>query len=193
MDCPRGSSHTDVMHNALESSGSAERDEPGSPAKGDVPPEQAQHPAELTNNIQIDAGSLSDADADDLCAAVSTALPHLNRDTSRIGIQVVDDAAMIALHSTWHDLDTTTDVLTFENDGDGPIDVDIAVCVDEARRQAMLRGHAWQDELLLYVLHGLLHCCGHDDHTEETQGRMFAAQDALLLAIGRKMISEDAS
>ena len=181
------------MHNALEQSGSAERDEPGSSAEGELPPEPEGHPAPLTDNVQIDAGALSDADANALCAAIEAALPHLGRTVSRIGIQVVDDDAMIALHTQWHDLDTTTDVLTFESDSEGPIDVDIAVCLDEAQRQADTRGNTMQDELLLYVLHGLLHCCGHDDHSDEDQQRMFKAQDDLLHAIGHTSISEDAS
>ena len=180
------------MHNALEQSGSAERDEPGSSTEGELPPEPEGHPAPLTDNVQIDAGALSDADADAMCAAIEVAVPHLNRTVSRIGVQVVDDAAMITLHKQWHDLDTTTDVLTFESDPDGPIDVDIAVCLDEAQRQADSRGHTMQDELLLYVLHGLLHCCGHDDHSDEGQHRMFAAQDTLLRAMGRSAISQDA-
>ncbi len=183
------------MHSTLDQSGAAERDEPGSSAEGDLPPEPSggrDHPA-LTHAIEIDAGPAPQADALSLCELVDVACSHLGRTVSRIGIQIVDDATMIHLHRTWHDLETTTDVLTFETDVEGPLDVDIAVCLDEAKRQATARGHCWQDELLLYVLHGLLHCCGHDDHTPADQARMYAAQDALLTAIGRDAISGDAS
>jgi probable rRNA maturation factor len=180
------------MHDALEHTGATEHDEPGSSAEGEGPPEQDIHPAQPTNTIQIDAGDLSKAQADALSAAIDSAVPHLDRDVSRIGLLVVDDAAMIELHQTWHAQNTTTDVLTFESDTHGPLDVDIAVCIDEARRQSELRGHGVQDELLLYVLHGLLHCCGHDDHTDDDRRRMFGAQDDLLIAIGRAPISENA-
>lgn len=162
-----------------------------SSAEGDLPPERADHPAELHHDIQIDPGGLAAADSDALCAAVDAALPLLDRPCARVGLQVVDDAGMIDLHRRWHDTDTTTDVLTFESGPDGPIDVDIAVCLDEARRQAADRGHDWRDELLLYALHGLLHCCGHDDHKPESRRRMFVAQDELLRAMGKAPISED--
>ncbi|MCH2135279.1 MAG: rRNA maturation RNase YbeY [Phycisphaerales bacterium] len=164
----------------------------GSSAEGDLPPERADHPADLHHDIQIDPGPLQGDQVSALCAAVDAALPNLDRPVARVGLQVVCDREMIELHRRWHDLDTTTDVLTFEANTEGPIDVDIAVCFDEARRQAQGRGHDWQDELLLYVLHGLLHCCGHDDHTPESQSRMFDAQDALLISLGRDPISKDA-
>ena len=184
------------MHNTIDQSGTGERDEPGSSAEGDVPPEPSgeTHPApHLQHAIDIDAGPLTLDQAQALCDLIDTACGHLGRSVERVCVQVVDDAAMIELHRQWHDLDTTTDVLTFESTTKGPIDVDIAVCVDEARRQADGRGHDWQDELLLYVLHGLLHCCGHDDHDPADQARMYAAQDQLLQAIGRGAISGDLS
>lgn len=186
------------MHNAQDqgaspaaTDGPPDGDDPGSSAKGDVPPSSAHHPDAPIDTIEIDAGTLGDADADTLCTAIRDAVPNLSRSVDRIGVQVVDDEAMIALHTRWHNFDTTTDVLTFESDATGPIDVDIAVCIDEANRQAATRGHTAIDELIMYVLHGLLHCCGHDDHTLEAQARMFAAQDDLLRAIGRPPISED--
>ena len=43
------------------------------------------------------------------------------------------------------------------------------------------------------LLHGLLHCCGHDDHDPADQARMYAAQDQLLQTIGRGAISGDLS
>lgn len=170
-----------------------DRDDPGSSAKGDVPPSSACHPDADNNLIELETTLLCATDTATLRAAITAAIPNVHRPVSRIGVQVVDDASMTALHTQWHNLDTTTDVLTFEEDTTGPIDVDIAVCADEARRQAASRGHAVIDELVLYVLHGLLHCCGHDDKTPQAQARMFAAQDELLRAIGRAPISEDVS
>ena len=198
LDCPAGTGHTDEMHErntqgAASTAGAPDRDDPGSSAEGDVPPSSAHHPDSDIASIEIDPGLLSDAHAATLRDAVTSAVGNLARPVERIGIQVVDDEAMIALHSKWHNLDSTTDVLTFESDTHGPIDVDIAVCLDEASRQAGTRGHAAVDELVLYVLHGLLHCCGHDDQTPETRTRMFAAQDDLLRTIGRRPISKDVS
>jgi ssRNA-specific RNase YbeY (16S rRNA maturation enzyme) len=41
-----------------------------------------------------------------------------------------------------------------------------------------------EKEALLYALHGLLHCLGHDDHDEAAYQAMHALEDALLDAIG---------
>ncbi len=173
--------------------GPPDHDDPGLSAEGGVPPSTACHPDTDIDLIELETALLCAADATTLRAAITAAIPNVRRPVARISVQVVDDASMIALHTQWHNIDTTTDVLTFEGDTTGPIDVDIAVCVDEAQRQAATRGHAVIDELVLYVLHGLLHCSGHDDKTPEGQTRMFAAQDELLRSIGRAPISEHLS
>ncbi|MEI7656722.1 MAG: rRNA maturation RNase YbeY [Phycisphaerae bacterium] len=64
------------------------------------------------------------------------------------------------------------------------LDTDILVCLDEARRQSTPRGYPCERELLLYTLHGVLHCIGFDDHEEADFEAMHAAEDAALAAIG---------
>lgn len=64
------------------------------------------------------------------------------------------------------------------------LDTDILVCLDEARRQSAARGYPCERELLLYTLHGVLHCVGFDDHEEADFEAMHAAEDAVLAAIG---------
>jgi len=39
-------------------------------------------------------------------------------------------------------------------------------------------------ELLLYVVHGVLHCLGMDDHDEAAAAAMHRVEDAVLTAIG---------
>ncbi|MCA9295207.1 MAG: rRNA maturation RNase YbeY, partial [Phycisphaerales bacterium] len=82
-------------------------------------------------------------------------------------------------------LDSTTDVLTFPmSDAGDAVDVDIAICVDEAQRQAGERGHAVEHEILLYAVHGLLHVTGHDDHDDAAYDAMHAEEDRILETIG---------
>jgi len=92
----------------------------------------------------------------------------------------VDDARMGELHGRHMSDPTTTDVLTFV---DGT-EVDVAVCVDEARRRSEELGHELRRELLLYALHGMLHAAGFDDRTPADFARMHAEEDRLLAAIG---------
>ncbi len=164
--------------------GCDDQDEPGSSAEGDVPPERTPRPAPETTGLTICPALLGQRRAAALARHVEQILPLLPRPAARIDVRVVDDASMIELHTQWHGLDATTDVITFESSGDGPIDVDIAICVDQADRAAASHGHAADDELLLYIVHALLHCCGFDDHDEKAAATMHAEEDRLLAAIG---------
>ncbi|TVQ32088.1 MAG: rRNA maturation RNase YbeY [Phycisphaeraceae bacterium] len=104
----------------------------------------------------------------------------------QVRIAVVDDERMAEMHERHSGVPGTTDVLTFDmrDDREGPLDVDIVVCIDEARRQAAERGHGIERELLLYMLHGVLHCLGHDDRDEHVSAVMHQREDEILAAIG---------
>lgn len=107
-----------------------------------------------------------------------------------VRVRIVDDAEMSAQHEEFTGISGTTDVLTFDMSGEPDsrgvllLDVDITVCLDEAARQGAKRGHAPEGELLLYALHGVLHCLGHDDHDDDAYRAMHAAEDEILAAIG---------
>ena len=106
--------------------------------------------------------------------------------SGEVRVRVVADAEMSDLHARHSGVPGTTDVLTFDlrDLAMGPMDVDLVVCLDEAVRQSSARGHEPAKELLLYSVHGLLHCLGHDDHADEAAARMHRAEDAVLSAIG---------
>ncbi|MCE7973319.1 MAG: rRNA maturation RNase YbeY [Leptolyngbya sp. PLA1] len=118
-----------------------------------------------------------------------------------IRVCVLDDAAMGDLHRRSLGIPETTDVLTFDllepsekrprdptclQFGSEPlgIDTDIYVCLDEAARHSDLGGYPVERELLLYVLHGVLHCLGYDDHSDEGWEAMHRKEDEILTAIG---------
>lgn len=103
---------------------------------------------------------------------------------SDVRIRVVDDAEMAGLHGRFSHDPTTTDVLTFSLGEGACLDVDLYVCLDEAGRAAGARGHPVERELLLYIVHGVLHCLGHDDHDEAAAAAMHAREDEVLTAIG---------
>lgn len=109
--------------------------------------------------------------------------------TGLVSVKIVGDGEMAEAHERWLETPGTTDVITFDLGSDpaatpAHIEADLLVCVDEAARQAKARGHTVRQELLLYVLHGLLHCLGHDDHDDAAFARMHAEEDRVLVAIG---------
>lgn len=152
----------------------------------DIPPEPGAVSVELT----IDPAVERAVDSAWLVRHVQRAVEYLPKASvdaavAHVVVIVVDDERMRAMHRTYCDLDSTTDVLTFPVSEPGePIEVEIAVCAEEAVRRIAVMGHCVEHELLLYILHGLLHCCGFDDHDEAAFARMHAAEDAILESIG---------
>ncbi len=85
-------------------------------------------------------------------------------------MRFVSDREMRRLNRTFRHQDRPTDVLSFPGD-ESPIAPahlgDIAVSVPTARRQASKLGHSVDRELRILLLHGILHCLGHDHETDD--------------------------
>lgn len=102
-----------------------------------------------------------------------------------VRVRLLGDDAMARAHEQYKGEPGPTDVLTFDLDPDsGVLDVDMLVCVDEAKRRAVQIGHEDRREILLYIVHGILHCLGHDDHDGRDAERMHREEDRILSAIG---------
>ena len=104
---------------------------------------------------------------------------------ARASVRIVKDPEMSALHERHSKVSGTTDVLTFVWVAPpAPIEVDIAICIDEAARRASEFGHDCARELLLYALHGLLHAAGFRDDDEASHAQIHAEEDRILKAAG---------
>jgi len=112
-------------------------------------------------------------------------LHFLHRQNSEVSVRVVCDEEMSILHIKHSGVEGTTDVLTFDHGSDEQsVRADLAVCFDVAMRESKNRNHSVQNELLLYIVHGILHCIGFDDHNEEDHKLMHQEEDRILKAIG---------
>jgi probable rRNA maturation factor len=108
----------------------------------------------------------------------------------RLSVAVVTDCAMRALNRDFHACDEPTDVLAFALGG-GPgaaaedaFDAEVVVSLDTARLESAERRVPLASELLLYVVHGVLHLGGEDDHTAPAYRRMHARALSILAALG---------
>jgi probable rRNA maturation factor len=97
-----------------------------------------------------------------------------------ICVAVVSDAIMARLHVEFMGLAGPTDVLTFEHG-------EIVVSAETAAMHAARRAHPIERELLLYIIHGLLHLNGYDDRTPSAAARMRRTQSGVLRAILRQL------
>lgn len=100
----------------------------------------------------------------------------------QINFVVVGDREMARLHREYMDTGGTTDVLTFDlSDGPArPVEGDVYICIDQARRQAREYGVPLYLEAARLAVHGVLHLAGYDDADEAQRARMRRMEDQAL-------------
>ncbi len=103
-----------------------------------------------------------------------------------LGVYVVDAGQMTELNETFLRHRGSTDVITFdytEGAGGEELAGEIFVCLPEAEKQARRFRVHWQAELVRYVVHGVLHLCGHDDRRRAERARMKREENRLLKSL----------
>ena len=90
-----------------------------------------------------------------------------------ISVLIVSDRKIASLHRQFMNESGPTDVITFQHG-------EIFVGVESARRNARRFGNAFERELRLYVVHGLLHLHGFDDRNAGSARRMRVVQRKIL-------------
>lgn len=128
-----------------------------------------------------------------ICNALAAAAMHAAKaERFRIGslsIAIVGQRRMAKLHRDFLGVPGPTDVITFDlgtNRRKQTIEAEIVVCssvaarVSKSRSAGMQMNRALERELVLYVIHGVLHLAGFDDHTEADFRKMHSREDELL-------------
>lgn len=148
-------------------------------------PPDPQCPSATAIKVEIvdSTAELSETDLGWLLRHVEAASVELGL-RGELRVRIAGDREVSAAHEEFLEVPGTTDVLTFDMSDEDGLDCDILVCLDEAQRRAAELGHAPVRELLLYCVHGLLHCMGYDDHEPAEYERMHAREDEVLTAIG---------
>ncbi|MEQ8849385.1 rRNA maturation RNase YbeY [Botrimarina sp.] len=102
-----------------------------------------------------------------------------------ISVAVVDDPTMHELNRRHLAHDYPTDVLSFPlTDSPPRLEGEVVVSADTAAANAAEYGWPAGDELLLYVVHGVLHLVGHRDKADEETAAMRAAEAHYLRRCG---------
>ena len=121
-----------------------------------------------------------------------TVLRGEDEDEARITLAFVENSTIRRLNKQFLDHDEPTDVLSFPMSGPAAktLEGELVIGVDVAREQATERGHDVGAELALYVIHGLLHLCGYDDHDDRDIAKMRERERYYLSKLGLPDISE---
>ena len=106
--------------------------------------------------------------------AAQVVLDGENEPDAEISLAFVDNPTIHRLNQRYLQHDEPTDVLSFplSEPGAKKLQGELVIGVEVAQAQALERGHDIQAELALYVIHGVLHLCGHDDHGEREAAAM---------------------
>ncbi len=128
--------------------------------------------------------------------AVTLILRGAGVNSATVSLALVDDATIARLHGQYLDDDEPTDVMSFLLDrGEGRIEGEVVASATTAAATAPRYNWPPQHELLLYVIHGMLHLVGYGDATASEQAEMRRQETLYLkqLGISRADSGEDAA
>ena len=145
----------------------------------------SQDSAESKYTIEI-ANEQSEFDIDEerIREAITHTLEQESVVAADISVAVIDNEQIHELNRRYLSHDYATDVLSFLLDETGPetarnaegprgagksIEGELIVSSEMASQVAKEYRWSPHDELLLYIVHGLLHLCGYDDLSESEQ------------------------
>lgn len=114
-----------------------------------------------------------------------------------LGVALVGATEMARVNWQFLQHEGATDVITFDHtEGQlsrckssvfrREINGDLFVCLPVAVAQAQSFRTTWQSELVRYIVHGVLHLLGHDDHQATERTRMKREEGRLMRLLGRR-------
>jgi probable rRNA maturation factor len=116
--------------------------------------------------------------------AAKKALVFLRKRDAELNIMFVSNRKMRAMNKRYLGRDSATDVLAFCPGRDGSIDKrflgDIMISSDMAENNRKVFGTGFDEEIALYVIHGILHLAGYEDKTKEERRVMKRIEDGLV-------------
>jgi len=108
---------------------------------------------------------------------------ELFRDRFEIGISIIGEAEMTRMNEAYLRHKGSTDVITFDyTDATRPklLAGEVFVCLNEALAQAPRFRVTWPNEVVRYIVHGILHLSGFDDKTATARRKMKREENRLM-------------
>jgi len=109
----------------------------------------------------------------------------LNISSKNISILLCDNKTIKKLHKRYFKKRYATDVISFplEDNLDPNYLGEVIVSVQEAVNVASKLNIKWKKELILYIIHGILHLTGYKDRTKKQKEIMRAKEEEVLTAL----------
>ncbi len=115
----------------------------------------------------------------------SRILQSIGESEALLSLEIVGDNRMRRLNRTFRHRDKTTDVLAFATrEGPGPPSAllgDVVISLPQAIRQARRHQQGIDHELVVLLIHGILHLCGYDHERSEPEARRMARRERAVL------------
>jgi rRNA maturation RNase YbeY len=113
-------------------------------------------------------------------------LQKLGKQQAELSVALVGDKEIKPLNAKYRLKKQTTDVLSFPV-ADQPIAPaillgDVIISVEQARRQARQRKKTLKSEMVMLLIHGVLHLLGYDHERSQRQAKIMLSLERKLLA-----------
>ena len=115
-------------------------------------------------------------DCHDIENMIAKIMGHLDCPNQEVSILLTGDKDIRRLNQEFRSIDQPTDVLSFPQNADEdpciPEEIilgDIAVSLDIAKAQAIEHGLDFTEEVILLLIHGILHLLGYDHEISEQE------------------------
>ncbi len=113
---------------------------------------------------------------------IGKVLCALGQEEKQIEIVLCDNRLIRELNRDFLGKDNPTDVIAFPLDGEDCQGIwgIVVISVEEADIYSRAHGLAWQEEMLRYIVHGILHLHGYKDKAADDRQRMRRKENQLL-------------
>jgi len=108
-------------------------------------------------------------------------------ESGKMNVVLVDSDTIRQYNRDFLQHDYPTDTISFpieDRRSEGYLEGEVLVCTEIAKSRAEEFGWTAEEELLLYVVHGMLHLIGFDDTTPELQAEMQEKEREYLATLG---------
>ena len=102
------------------------------------------------------------------------------RKAGHINYIFCDDERILEVNKEFLQHDYYTDIITFDYGSEKQISGDIFISIDTVKSNAEGLKISFEEELHRVIIHGILHLCGQDDKTTESQAEMTRKENEAL-------------